>query len=82
MTENDVPPEVSAYMARIGRKGGAKSIAKVNAKLTTAQRKRAGKKGAANSKLTPGERSARARAAARARWAAKKKADAERNSHE
>jgi hypothetical protein len=58
-------------MAKIGRKGGARSIATVNANFTTAQRKRAGKKAAAA--LTPAERKARAKAAAAARWAKKRK---------
>jgi hypothetical protein len=58
-------------MAELGRRGGPKGIAKVNAKLTTAQRKRAGKKAAA--KLTPEERKARASAAAKARWDKEKK---------
>lgn len=68
--KDDVPPEVRAYMAQIGSKGGKKGIAKVNAKLTTAKRKRAGKKAAA--RLTPEERRERARQAARARWAKEK----------
>ena len=68
MAENDIPPEVSAYMAKIGRKGGIKGIAVVNAKLTTAKRRRAGKKAMAAQKLTPEERSERARKAAAERW--------------
>ena len=66
-----VSAEVSRYMAKLGRKGGKLGAAITNAKLTTAKRKRAGKKGAA--KLAPAERSARAQLAARARWGKKKK---------
>jgi general stress protein YciG len=58
-------------MAELGRKGGAKSIAKVNAMFTTAKRKRAGKKAAAA--LTPEERTERAKKAAKARWGKKKR---------
>jgi hypothetical protein len=54
----------------LGKTYGAKGAATTNAKLTTAQRKRAGKKAAA--KLTPEQRKERARQAARTRWAAEK----------
>jgi hypothetical protein len=67
-----VPPEVSAYMARIGRKGGAKSIATVNANFTTEQRRKAGKKAA--DALTPAQRKSRASDAAQAMWAKKRAA--------
>jgi hypothetical protein len=65
-----VSDEISRYMAKLGRKGGKLGAITTNAKLTTAQRKRAGKKAAAA--LTPAERIARAQKAARARWGKKK----------
>lgn len=70
MSDESIPPEVSEYMATIGRKGGAKSIATVNANFTTAKRKRAGKKAA--EALTPEQRKKRAEKAAAARWGKKK----------
>jgi hypothetical protein len=68
--DENVPPEVSAYFRAIGKRYGARGAAVTNANLTTAQRRKAGKKAAAA--LSPAERSARASIAAKARWAAKK----------
>lgn len=65
--EGRPPPEVTEFFRSIGKKYGALGAAKTNAKLTTAQRKRAGKKAAA--KLTPEQRKERAKKAAQERWA-------------
>lgn len=67
-----VPPEVSAYMSKIGRKGGKKGAATTNAILTSEVRQEAGKKSAAA--LTPAERKSRAKKAAEAMWAKKRAA--------
>ena len=67
MTEGPIPANVRKYLSEIGKKGGTKGAAVTNAKLTSAQRKRAGKKAAAA--LTPEARSKRASLAAKARWA-------------
>jgi len=72
VAEPPVPPEVTAYFREIGKRYGALGAAVTNAKLTTAQRRRAGRKAAAA--LTPEARSTRAKTAAKARWDAVREA--------
>lgn len=68
-----IPPEVLAYLrrhgSRIGKKYGALGAAITNAKLTTATRRKAGRKAA--DALTPEQRKERAAKAAAARWGKK-----------
>jgi hypothetical protein len=68
---SSVPPEVSKYFSKIGKKGGSISVDIVNANLTHEQRVEAGKKAAAA--LTPDQRKQRARKAAKARWKTEKR---------
>ena len=80
MNAEDVAPEVSDYLRRIGSRGGKLGAAVTNAKLSPAQRKRNAKKAgeASAESMTPEERSARASNAAAERWAkvkASKKAE-------
>ena len=82
MKKKQVPPEVTEFFRAIGKKYGALGGKTAAANMSDEQKRARAKKASdaarkVKTRLTPEERSARARQAAEKRWAAKK-ADGEK----